>query len=93
MDNNAQLAEVKQSLKQSVMDGEIDPSTMIRLGEMAKAVLKDKSAYPQFIQAVVDSGLADEADFSGGIDYQIVGVFVATGEMIKQMIASGELRG
>jgi hypothetical protein len=35
--------------------------------------------------------LAEEADFTGNIDYQIIGVFVAAGEMVKEMIASGEL--
>jgi hypothetical protein len=35
--------------------------------------------------------LAEEADYTGDIDYQVVGVFVAAGEMVKEMLASGEL--
>jgi hypothetical protein len=86
-----EVAQVKQMVKESILEEGLDPNIFVRLGEMAQAVLKDKSMYPQFLQAVVDSGLAEEADFSGDIDYQIVGVFVAAGEMVKEMLASGEL--
>ena len=86
-----EVAQVKQMGKESILEEGLDPNIFVRLGELAQAVLKDKSAYPQFLQAVVDSGLAEEADFTGDIDYQIVGVFVAAGEMVKEMLASGEL--
>ena len=86
-----EVAQVKQMVKESILEEGLDPNIFVRLGEMAKAVLEDKSAYPQFLQAVVDSGLAEEADFTGDIDYQVVGVFVASGEMVKEMLASGEL--
>jgi hypothetical protein len=58
---------------------------------MAEAVLKDKSLYPQFLQAVVQNGLAEDQDFSSGIDYQLIGFFVATREIVKEMMTSGEL--
>ena len=91
MATSQQVAEVKQMVKESILEEGLDPNIFVKLGEMAKAVLKDKSLYPQFLQAVVDSDLAEEADFSAEIDYQIVGVFVAAGEMVKEMLASGEL--
>ena len=86
-----EVAQVKQMVKESILEEGLDPNIFVRLGDLAQAVLKDKSAYPQFLQAVVDSGLAEEADFTGDIDYQVVGVFVAAGEMVKEMLASGEL--
>jgi len=86
-----EVAQVKQMVKESILEEGLDPNIFVQLGEMAQAVLKDKAMYPQFLQAVVDSGLAEEADFSGEVDYQIVGVFVAAGEMVKEMLASGEL--
>jgi hypothetical protein len=91
MATSQQVAEVKQMVKESILEEGLDPNIFVRLGEMAKAVLEDKSMYPQFIQAVVDSGLAEEAGMEGEIDYQVIGVFVAAGEMVKEMLASGEL--
>lgn len=91
MATQQEVAQTKQMVKESILEEGLDPNIFVRLGEMAKAVLQNKAMYPQFLQAVVDSGLAEEADFSGEIDYQIVGVFVAAGEMVKQMMASGEL--
>jgi hypothetical protein len=58
---------------------------------MAEAVLKNKSLYPQFLQAIIDSDLAEEEDLETEIDYQLIGVFATLGEMARQMIASGEL--
>jgi hypothetical protein len=43
------------------------------------------------LQEIIASDLAEEEDLSGQIDYQLVGVFVALGEMAREMIASGEL--
>jgi hypothetical protein len=86
-----EVAQTKQMVKESILEEGLDPNIFVRLGAMAQAVLNNKALYPQFLQAVVDSGLAEEADFTGDIDYQIVGVFVAAGEMVKQMMASGEL--
>lgn len=91
MATSQEVAQVKQMVKESILEEGLDPNIFVRLGEMAKAVLKDKSMYPQFLQAVVDSGLAEEADMSGDVDYQIIGVFVAAGEMVKEMLSSGEL--
>lgn len=91
MATSQEVAQVKQMVKESIIEEGLDPNIFVRLGEMAKAVLEDRSKYPEFLQAVVDSGLAEEADFSSDVDYQIVGVFVAAGEMVKEMLASGEL--
>ena len=91
MATSQEVAQVKQMVKESIIEEGLDPNIFVRLGEMAKAVLEDRSKYPEFLQAVVDSDLAEEADFSGEIDYQVVGVFVAAGEMVKEMLASGEL--
>jgi hypothetical protein len=47
--------------------------------------------YPQFLQAVIDNDLAEEADLSGEIDYQLIGLFITTREIVKEMMTSGEL--
>jgi hypothetical protein len=43
------------------------------------------------LQAVIQNGLAEEDDMDEEIDYEIIGVMVALGEMVKQMIESGEI--
>ena len=83
--------QAKRDLIESIKEEGLDPNMLMQLGDMAQAVLKDKSLYPQFLQAVVQNGLAEEADMSGDIDYQLIGFFVATREIVKEMMASGEL--
>jgi hypothetical protein len=86
-----EVQQIKQDLIASIKEEGLDPNMLIQLGDMAEAVLKDKSLYPQFLQAVVQNGLAEDQDFSSEIDYQLIGFFVATREIVKEMMASGEL--
>jgi len=83
--------QVKRDLINSIKDQGLDPNMLIQLGDMAEAVLKDKFLYPEFVQAVIDSGLAEDDEFTNEIDYQIIGFFVATREIVKEMMTSGEL--
>jgi hypothetical protein len=85
------VQQAKQDLIASIKEEGLDPNMLMQLGDMAEAVLKDQSLYPQFLQAVVQNGLAEDDDFSGAIDYQLIGFFVATREIVKEMMASGEL--
>jgi hypothetical protein len=86
-----EVQQIKQDLIASIKEEGLDPNMLIQLGDMAEAVLKDKSLYPQFLQAVVQNGLAEDQDFSSEIDYQLIGFFVATREIVKEMMTSGEL--
>jgi|APGre2960657373_1045057.scaffolds.fasta_scaffold16385_2 hypothetical protein len=86
-----QVAETKQMVREAMQEEGVSAETLVRLGQMAEAVLKNKSLYPQFVQAVIDSDLAEDGDIPATIDYQMLGVFATLGEMARQMIASGEL--
>jgi hypothetical protein len=86
-----EVAETKQLVRQAMQEEGVTADTLIQLGQMAEAVLKDKSLYPEFVQSIIDSDLAEDGDIPTQIDYQLIGVFATLGEMAKQMIASGEL--
>ena len=91
MSTPEQYAETKQMVRQAMQEEGVSAQTLIQIGDLAKKVLEDKSLYPQFLQAVIQSGLAEEDDMDEEIDYEIIGVMVALGEMVKQMIESGEI--
>ena len=91
MSTPEQYAETKQMVRQAMQEEGVSAQALIQIGDLAKKVLEDKSLYPQFLQAVIQSGLAEEDDMDEEIDYQIIGVMVALGEMVKQMIESGEI--
>jgi hypothetical protein len=91
MSTPEQYAETKQMVRQAMLEEGVSAQTLIRIGDLAKKVLEDKSLYPQLLQEAIASDLADEADLDEKIDYEIIGVLVALGEMVKQMIESGEI--
>tara|TARA_R110000868_G_scaffold222789_1_gene474633 strand:- start:102 stop:383 length:282 start_codon:yes stop_codon:yes gene_type:complete len=91
MSTPEQYAETKQMVRQAMQEEGVSAQALIQIGDLAKRVLEDKSLYPQFLQAVIQNGLAEEDDMDEEIDYEIIGVMVALGEMVKQMIESGEI--
>lgn len=91
MATTPEAEKAKRDLIESIKEEGLDPNMLMKLGDIAEAVLKNKSLYPQFLQAVIDNDLAEEEDLSGEIDYQLIGFFVATREIVKEMMASGEL--
>ena len=91
MSTPEQYAETKQMVRQAMQEEGVSAQALIQIGDLAKKVLEDKSLYPQFLQAVIQSVLAEEDDMDEEIDYEIIGVMVALGEMAKQMIESGEI--
>ena len=91
MATQQQYAETKQMVRQAMQEEGVSAQALIQIGDLAKKVLEDKSLYPQFLQAVIQNGLAEEDDMDEEIDYEIIGVMVALGEMVKQMIESGEI--
>jgi hypothetical protein len=86
-----QVAETKQMVRQAMQEEGVSPQTLISIGQLAERVLQDKSLYPQLLQAIIDSDLAEAEDLEADIDYELIGVFATLGEMARQMIASGEL--
>ena len=91
MATTPEAEQTKRDLIESIKEEGLDPNMLMQLGDMAEAVLKDKSLYPQFLQAVIDNDLAEESDLSGEIDYQLIGLFITTREIVKEMMTSGEL--
>lgn len=91
MSTPEQYAETKQMVRQAMQEDNVSAETLIRLGDLAKRVLEDKSLYPQLLQEIIASDLAEEDDMSGEIDYELIGTIVALGEMAKEMINSGEI--
>jgi len=91
MATTPEAEQTKRDLIESIKEEGLDPNMLMKLGDMAEAVLKDKTLYPQFLQAVIDNDLAEEADLSGEIDYQLIGLFITTREIVKEMMTSGEL--
>ena len=91
MATQQEYEDTKKMVREAMQEDGVSAQTLIRIGDLAKKVLEDKSLYPQLLQEAIASDLADEADLDEKIDYEIIGVLVALGEMVKQMIQSGEI--
>ena len=87
-----EVEQIKQMVKDAMAEDGVTSQTLIQLGKMAEDVLQDKTLYPKFLQAIVDSDLADKEELSKKIDYQLIGVMATLGEMSRQMVASGEIK-
>ena len=75
----------KQYVLQAVKESGIDPMVFIQLGKLAEDVMQDKNLYPQFVDAVIRTGMADPEDFQQGMDFEMLVSLIATGRACQQM--------
>ena len=87
MDGQQQGAEAaKQVVIQAVQESGVPPQVYVQLGEMAESVLKDRALYPQFVNQMISTGIADKEDFTNQVDYQSLISIIAMGRVCREMI-------
>lgn len=79
----SETQQVKSALNKFMQRDGIAPQTIVQLGDMAKAAIKDKALWPVFKQAAIRSNVADETDFQGGVDYRLLSFFVTAGKLLR----------
>jgi len=75
----------KQAIQQAGNLG-VTPDKFVQMGNFAMQVVKDKSLYPVFTQALIDNKLASEEDLPKSPDLKMIGYFVMLGKVAKQMM-------
>jgi len=88
-----QLQQAKMSVKQFIEASQIKPQTIVQLGDMAEAALKDKALYQVFREQAMKSGAADEEDVPEKPNPHLLASFVAIGKLASQLMQTGELAG
>jgi hypothetical protein len=83
----------KTEIKNYIAATKVAPEMLVKIGEMAAAVIKDKALYPMFREQILQAKLAEESDLPAKINYPALSVFATMGKLTSQMIASGELKG
>lgn len=63
----------------------VSPDVLAQLGQLAEQSLKDKNVYPEFVNQMVSSGLANPDQFGEDIDYQAIISMIAMGRASQQM--------
>ena len=64
----------------------IAPAMISKIGELAVGALKDPALYPMFQQALVQNKIADQKDFTPGIDKKMLGYFIALGKTASHQL-------
>lgn len=85
---NKQVEQAKQQLLSMMQEEGVTPEQMMELGRMAQASIKDKKAYPMFIQTLIKFNLADPKDFRGDIDYQALAIVAAASKLIQTQVGA-----
>jgi hypothetical protein len=78
----------EQQLQQAEKEG-IPRQTFIQLGEFARKAISDKTLFPMFKQALMKYKLAPPEMLQKGMDYQMLGLFVALGKVAEKQNLRG----
>jgi hypothetical protein len=89
--SNKQMFEAKQGIKQYLATVKVPPETLVKAGQMAEAVIKDKALYPMFREQAIATKLVEPNDLDMKIDYPSLAVFSTMGKITSQMLSSGEM--
>jgi hypothetical protein len=82
MNEQQQVAQVKQVINEAVREQNVPPQQIHRAGEMAMAAIKDPALYPIFVQQIEKIGLAKKGEFPENINYYALALFVAAAKMV-----------
>ena len=77
-----QLDKAKEQLQKLITENNIDPNTLIQLGDMASQALKDKSLYPMVKQKALQSKIAKPEDIQEGFDYRFIGSLMSIAQLL-----------
>jgi hypothetical protein len=89
--SNKQMFEAKQGIKEYLATVKVAPETLVKVGQMADAVIKDKALYTMFKEQAIASKLVEPDDLDMKVDYPSLAVFSTMGKITEQMIKSGEI--
>jgi hypothetical protein len=89
--SNKQMFEAKQGIKQYLATVKVPPETLVKIGQVADAVIKDKALWPMFREQAIKTRLVEPDDLDMKVDYPSLAVFSTMGKITEQMIASGEM--
>jgi hypothetical protein len=89
--SNKQMFEAKQGIKEYIASVGVSPEVLVKVGQMADAVIKDRTLYPVFKEQAVASKLVEPDELDMKVDYPSLAVFSTMGKITEQMLASREI--
>lgn len=87
-EQDPQIANAQEQLQKLITENNIDPNTLIQLGDMASQALKDKSLYPIVKQKALESKIAKPEDIQEGFDYRFIGAMISSGKLAEMLVRS-----
>ena len=89
--SNKQMMAAKQGVKEYLAAVKVPPETLVKIGQVADAVIKDKALWPMFREQAIKTRLVEPTDLDMKVDYPALAVFSTMGKITEQMLASGEM--
>lgn len=83
--NPAHVDKAKAQLQQIMAQNNIRPEQLVRAGQMAMMVIKDKSTYPMLVQMAVKEGLIQPNEVPPTPDYKMLAGLVSAGKLAEQV--------
>ena len=80
--SNPQVQQAQQAVMQAMQEAGLQPEQIKQLGQLAEMTIKDKQAYPLFLQKLRDFGMADAESMQGEVDYQALAIFATAAKLI-----------
>jgi hypothetical protein len=80
--------QAKEKLKNALKNNNVDPNTLVKLGNMAFASIKNQALYPMVMQEAARLKLIPQKQ-KQGFDYKLISQIVAGGKLAEMIMKEG----
>ena len=83
------IEKAKQQLRQYIKEYQINPQTLVQVGELCNQGLRDPVAYQRAVDMAVQNKLMPREEIGEGTNYKLLGYGITLGKMTEELIAEG----
>lgn len=84
-----EVEKAKEQLRQYIKEYQINPQTLIQVGELCNQGLRDPVAYQMAVDMAVKNGLMTQEEIGQGTNYKLLGYGITLGKMTEELVAEG----
>lgn len=84
-----EIEKAKQQLRQYIKEFQINPETLVQVGQLCTQGLSDPVSYQMAVDMAVKNGLMTLDEIGEGTNYKLLGYGITLGKMTEELLEEG----
>ena len=83
------VEKAKAQIRQYIKQYQINPQTLIQVGDLCTQALRDPSMYQMAVDMAVKNGIMTKEEIGQGTNYKLLGYGITVGKLTEEIVAEG----